>query len=88
VLVAIFWKKEGKGQGSMSGLTRRRSRRLFYIANGKVIPQSQVDTAKRMTRQGYGKVFAVWAYNADEAREYIRQGKAETVSGLRGQMTL
>lgn len=72
----------GKKINSLSGLSKRRSRRLFYISNGKVIPKAEVNTAKRMTRTGYGKVYAVWAFNADEAREYIRQGKAETVSGL------
>jgi hypothetical protein len=81
ILALVLFTGKDKAK-SLSGLSKRRARRLFYISNGKVIPRSQVDSARRMARSGYGKVFAVWAYNADEAREYIRQGKAETVSGL------
>jgi hypothetical protein len=82
VLALLLFTGNDKKVNSLSGISKRRARRLFYISGGKVIPRSQVDSAKRMTRQGYGKVYAVWAFNADEAREYIRQGKAETVSGL------
>lgn len=68
----------------LSDLRKRQSRKLFYVSDGKVIPRSEIDTAKRMTRAGYGKVYAVWAYNANEARDYIQKGKGEVVSGLDG----
>ena len=77
----LFLPEHEKSQ-RISGLRKTRSRKLFYISNGKVIPRSEIDTAKRMTRAGYGKVYAVWAYNANEARDYIQQGKAEILSGL------
>jgi hypothetical protein len=83
ILALVLFTGKDKAK-SLSGLSKRRARRLFYISGGKVIPRSQVDSARRMARSGYGKVFAVWAFSADEAREYIRQGKAETVSGLHG----
>lgn len=66
----------------LSDLRKRRNRKLFYISQGKVIPSSEVNTAKRMTRAGYGKVYAVWAYNANEARDTIHKGKGELVQGL------
>lgn len=82
ILALLLFTGNDKKANSLSGISKRKSRRLFYISDGKVIPRSQVDSARRMARSGYGKVYAVWAFNADEAREYIRQGKAETVSGL------
>jgi len=79
----LLFLPESKKSSALSELQRKsRSRRLFYVSNGKVIPRSEIETAKRMARSGYGKVYAVWAYNADEAREYIGQGKAESISGI------
>ncbi len=71
-----------KKANSMSGIKKRRSRRLYYIYDGKSITKEQVDEAKRLAKAGYGALFATWAYSADEAREYIRRGKAERVGGL------
>jgi len=78
-IIAFF---ESDKNISMSGVKQRRSKRLYFISNDRTIPHDQVDTAKRMARAGYGKIHAVWAYSADEARELIRQGKAETLGGL------
>ena len=76
----LLFLPESKKTPELSELQRkRRNKKLFYISNGRVIPRSGIDTAKRMTRAGYGKVYAVWAYNADEARDYIQKGKAEVV---------
>lgn len=80
----LLFLPEHENSQRLSDLRKRRSRKLFYISNGKVIPSAEVNTAKRMSKSGYGKIYAVWAYNADEAREYITQGKAEIVSGLDG----
>ena len=82
IVVLLLFLPESKKSQQLSGLRKRRSKKLFYISQGKVIPRSEIETAKSMTRAGYGKVYAVWAYNADEARDYIQQGKAEIISGI------
>lgn len=61
---------------------RRKTKRLFYMQNNKTVPQDQINEGKKMARSGHGCLHAVWAYNADEARELIRQGQAESICNL------
>jgi hypothetical protein len=44
-----------------------------------VIPRAQVEQAKRQAKAGGACLHAVWAYTADEARDLIYQGKAESI---------
>ena len=67
----------------MSGLLKSRSRRLFFIYDGKAIPRSDVEHAKQLARLGIGCLHAVWAYNADEARRLISLGISESICKAR-----
>lgn len=79
----IAWLCRDKKTTQMSGIRKRRARRLFFMYDGKAIPREQVEEAKRLAKSGYGTLHALWAYSADEARGMIRQGKAESLSGQR-----
>jgi len=61
----------------LSGIRKRRNRRLFYLLNGRVIPRAQVSNAKAMAAAGRGSLYAVWAETADQARRAIQEGRAE-----------
>lgn len=69
---------------NMSGLRKRRSKRLFYMRNDRVVPRAQVEKAKRQAKAGGDCLHAVWAYSADEARDLITQGRAESICRLSG----
>ena len=81
-LVVWLCKDGDKPAGSMSGIRKRKTRRLFFIYDGKTITRGQVNEAKRLARAGYGTLYATWAYSANEARGMIREGRAERLSGL------
>jgi len=61
----------------MSGLRKRRANRLFYVYNGKTVTSAELLDVKALARQGRGSLYAVYAKSADQAREFIRQGRAE-----------
>lgn len=69
---------------NMSGLRKRRSKRLFYMRNDKAVPRAQVEKAKKQAKAGGACLHAVWAYSADEARDLIAQGRAESICRLSG----
>jgi len=70
----------------LSGIRKRRSRRLFYLLNGRVIPRAQVSNAKAMAAAGHGSLYAVWAWSAEEARKDIKGGRAERYTGQLGSL--
>ena len=65
---------------------RERGRRLFYLLNGRVIPRAQVSSAKAMAKVGHGSLYAVWAWSAEEARQMIKEGRAERYIGQLGSL--
>jgi DNA adenine methylase len=81
-VVALLCSGEDKKASAMSGIRKRRSRRIYYIYDGRTINREQVNEAKRLARAGYGTLYATWAYTTNEAKDMIREGKAERVSGL------
>jgi len=76
IIGALLFLPETK-TNELSGIRKRRNRRLFYLLNGRVIPGSQVSEAKAMAVAGRGSLYAVWAETADQARRAIQEGRAE-----------
>lgn len=70
----------------LSGIRKKRGRRLFYLYNGRVIPRAQVSNAKAMAVAGRGSLYAVWAETADQARRAIQERSAERYTGKLGSL--
>lgn len=78
-IITAFLLSDNNKTDNLLGIRKRRTKRLFYISDNKVIPKDQVSTVKIMARSGHGCIYATWAYSVDEARELIRQGLGESI---------
>ena len=80
VILALFGflSEEKTNKISIAGIKKRRSNKLFYMfatdQGLKTIPKDRLDYLKL---EWPNKVYAVWALNADRAREKIAEGHGE-----------
>ncbi len=73
----------------LEGLKRRPGKRLMYLWQSKdeapkVLTRSNVNKYKAKAKKGQGLLYAVFADNADQARQGIAKGKAERFLGHLG----
>ena len=75
--------------GDIGALPMIRGNRLYYLwkeagKEAKSRPRKDISRLKRKAAKGDGVLYAVWAKNADDARQKIGQGIMETYSQFSG----